>query len=51
VTGTREATLKENGTTVYFATKEEAEAEAKRLMERMNHPARRADFQYWADEA
>lgn len=51
-TGTREAVLKANGQAKYFDTREDAQAEATRLMEQMNgNRYRTADFRYWVEEA
>ena len=52
VTGTREAPLKQkNGEIRYFDTLEEAQAEAKRLMQPKDSDRyRTADFRYWAEE-
>lgn len=46
VTGSRESLLKSNGTTVIFATREEAEARAKKLNREMNHAFAVANFRY-----
>ena len=52
VTGTREALLMDrDGEARGFATREEAEAEAKRLTDAVraqDHGASRASFRYWA---
>ena len=46
VTGTREAWLKSDGGVVEFGDRAAAEAEARRLNEKMNHPYATADFRY-----
>ncbi len=47
VTGTREATLKANGTVQYFASLEAAAGKAADLMLQMNHKHSVANFEYW----
>lgn len=47
VTGYRSATLKHNGVEMTFDTREDAQAECDRLMDRTNgNPHRTADFRY-----
>ena len=51
ITGTREGPLKNEGSIVHFADKDEAQSQADELSDRYNgNPHRHADFRYWVEE-